>query len=133
MDSVIYTLIGALGGVLITQLTNIWMEERRLKNKRKDEDANFRRNISRELKDKRREVYAQFLGELDYWYATDKSDRLNLMLGHFYSASVIASPSVADKLNQVFRAARDGVSKPEILLELKGELVKLMREDITHD
>jgi hypothetical protein len=133
MDSALYTLIGALGGVLITQLTNIWMEEKRIHNIRKDAEANFHRSLRKEIKEKRQEVYSQFLGELDYWYATDKNDRLNLMLGHFYSASVIASPKVADKLNEVFRAARDGVSKPTILLELKGELVKLMREDITHD
>jgi len=133
MDASVYALIGALGGVVITQAANYFLEEKRTKHRLDEESLNRRRALASEVRNKRHEIYSQSLAELDYWYALEKTDRAEHMLKHFYSASVIASDEVAGALADLLRSMQDNSIKPADVKQKKGDVLRLMRKEVTGD
>jgi hypothetical protein len=129
VDPAAYTLIGALGGVALTQLANYLLEDRRIENRRKDEESAHYRVVSKELNSKRQEAYALFMADLDYWYVLDQNDRMQHLLINFYSAAIIASDDVSVKMSAIVEKAQLRDTKNEEMRSLKKALMISMRKD----
>ncbi len=130
MDPAAYTLIGALGGVIITQIANFLLEEKRIIHRREDE-AGARKRVSGEsLQAKRQEAYALFMAEFDFYIGVNHS-RADHMLKYFYSAIIIASEEIADELPTLLNLAQESGDNGKELKKAKGKAINLMRSELT--
>lgn len=130
MEPAAYTLIGALGGVIITQIANFLLEEKRITHRREDE-AIAREKVAREnLQARRQEAYALFMAEFDFYIGVNHS-RADQMLKYFYSATIIASEAISDELPKLLNLAQETGDNGEELKVEKGKVVKIMRTELT--
>ena len=130
MDPAAYTLIGALGGVVITQVANFLLEEKRIAHRKEEELVASKRASVGTLQSRRREAYALFLAELDFYVAVNES-RADQMLKYFYSAVIIASENVYTELGNLLQLAQKTGGNGEELRKAKGNVVKSIRKELS--
>src|SRR5690554_6869912 len=90
MDTSLYTLIGALGGVIVTQAANFFLERKRGSTQISLKNLELKEQQRQELHRERRVVYAKYLEEFDH-YINDPSKGVESMLTSYYSALMLAS------------------------------------------
>ncbi|WP_275725097.1 hypothetical protein [Vibrio furnissii] len=129
MDSTVYTLIGALGGVLITQVANYFLESKKSENQKDLKSLELQKSRDHDLYKERRVAYAKFLEAVDKSAASMPKD-LNLCIGQLYAAIIVASDDTAEKIKEVFNLLKQGELVTEDFLEAKKKLLKAMQSDL---
>lgn len=129
MDSAAYALVGTLSGVVITQISTLVLEERRIKHRRKDEERAYKRVVSKEMQASRQNAYSKFLAEFDYYFANNKKDRTLDLLKAFYDATLVSSGAVFSMMPDLMNAAQKDFDGEEMLNQ-KGALIRVIRKEI---
>ncbi|MGO2497319.1 MAG: hypothetical protein ACTH6I_04805 [Vibrio litoralis] len=130
MDTAIYTLIGALGGVLITQLANYFLETKKSQSQRELKSMELAQAQKHELHRDRRLAYSKYLEEVDK-AATSNPRDLSICVGDLYKALIVASDETTKEINKVFNFLRQGGDwETQDFLNAKGKLLKAMQRDL---
>jgi hypothetical protein len=129
MDSAAYALVGTLSGVVITQISTLLLEERRIKHRRKDEERAYKRVVSKEMQATRQDAYSKFLAEFDYYFANGNQDRTLDLLKAFYAATLVASVAAFGMMRDLMNEAQKDFDG-EKMLTRKGALLRVIREEL---
>ncbi|WP_414830469.1 hypothetical protein [Alteromonas sp. H39] len=129
MDTAIYTLIGALGSVVITQIANYFLESKRSNNQIKLKSLDILGNQQLELKKERRVHYAKFLEAADKAMLASPHDP-SLCVGEMYSALIISSEETSVEISRVFSHLKKDSIEHQSYLNAKAPLLKAMRADL---
>lgn len=127
MDASLYTLIGALGGVLVTQFANFLLEKKRGANQVLLKRLELKEQQRQELHRERRVAYAKYLEEFDR-YVNDPIKGPESVLTSYYSALILASDETSTVLIASLNFILDGES--EEIMQSKKQLFKAMQKDI---
>ncbi len=131
MGSAMYTLIGALGGVLLTQLANYFLEDKRSKNQRSLKRMELDSAQGHDLLTERRIAYSRYLSDLDF-YVGGKNPELSDLMPSFYSALILSESDASEAIIQTLRVARDSERSAEDLMEVKKKVLEEMKNDLQH-
>ncbi|MEQ3622824.1 MULTISPECIES: hypothetical protein [Marinobacter] len=131
MDSAMYTLIGALGGVFLTQLANYFLEDKRSKNQRSLKRMELDSAQGHDLLTERRIAYSRYLSDLDF-YVGGKNPELSDLMPSFYSALILSESDASEAIIQTLRVARDSERSAEDLMEVKKKVLEEMKNDLQH-
>jgi len=129
MDSAFYTLIGALGGILITQVANYFLEDKKSKNTIALKSLEFEHQTKTELLKERRIAYSKYLDSLDQYYGK-KVDTLADIVGSYYCAVLISSPITTNKIRTVFNHIKESDFDVDEYLAAKKTLMDSMQDDL---
>jgi uncharacterized protein (DUF1015 family) len=133
MDAALYSLIGVIAGVTVTQLSNYFLESKKSKNAynlKKLELEFSQKNNDKQLK---RDAYSEYLNNIDLLDADDFSTLGNLTTA-FYKAMIIADNSTQTGIIALFNMRKsenrgEGLNTKEFL-KAKRVLLKLMHNEI---
>lgn len=129
MDSAVFTLIGALGGVLITQAANYFLESKKAQSQKELKSLELQKSRDHDLYKERRIAYARYLEAVDKAATADEKD-LSLCVGQLYSAIIVASASTTKEINAVFSYLKKDEMVPGEFLKSKVRLLKAMQSDL---
>lgn len=129
LDSAVYTLIGALGGVIITQLANYFLESKKSENQKELKSLELQKSRAHDLYKERTIVYAKFLEAVDK-SATSTTKELSLCVGQLYAALIVASEETSEKIIALFTLLKKDELVTEDFLEAKKQLFKAMQSDL---
>ena len=127
MDASAYTLIGALGGVIVTQLANFLLEGKKGENLKAVKRLELEETRKHELSKERRLAYAKYLEEFDQ-YANDPSKGEAFLLGSYYAALILAPESTSTLLIASLNFVMDGEMNE--VMDCKKDLYHSMQRDI---
>ncbi len=127
MDASLYTLIGALGGVFVTQAANFLLEGKKGTNQLYLKKLEIEGQRNHELSKERRIAYAKYLETFDYCLGKP-STGLETIISPYYAALILASDKTKGLLNASFQAIQD--SELEEVIDLKHQLHNAMQNDI---
>ncbi len=134
MDAALYSLIGAVSGIAVTQLANYFLESKKSKNayNLKKLELDFsQKSTDKHLK---RDAYSQFFNDVDVFKFEDIST-MDKLTNSFYKAMIVAEKSTQTELIKVFNMRKnenpaDPLNTDEFL-KAKGGLLKIMHEEIS--
>ncbi|MFS1502698.1 hypothetical protein BCU13_004630 [Vibrio lentus] len=129
MDPAVYTLIGALGGVFITQVANYFLESKKSQNLQKLKSLELRHSRNHDLNKERRIAYSKYLEAVDKSFVTEPID-LSLCVGYLYAAMIVASDETSQKIKLVFNHLKEDDIDPEAFMDAKRQLLKSMQSDL---
>ena len=129
MDPAFYTLSGALGGMLITQVANYFLEDKKAKNSLNIKQAELDNNRHHDLLKERRTAYSNYLEAIDKALTTEPKD-LSKTVGPLYSALIVASDDTTNKINTVFRIIKKKDFETDDFITAKKELLKSMQLEL---
>lgn len=129
MDPAVYTLIGALGGVLITQVANYFLESKKSQNLQKLKSLELRHSRNHDLNKERRVAYSKYLEAVDKSCATEPRD-LSLCVGYLYAAMIVASDETSTKIKLVFKYLKEDDLDVEGFMDAKRQLLISMQSDL---
>lgn len=129
VDSAIFTLIGALGGVLITQVANYFLESKKSQSQKDLKSLELQKSRDHDLYKERRIAYAKYLEAVDKVAATDDKD-LSLCVGQLYAAIIVASDPTTKAINTVFSHLKKDDLNASEFLKSKKELLEAMQSDL---
>lgn len=127
MDASLYTLIGALGGVIVTQVANFLLEKKRGENLVSVKTLELEQQRKQELSRERRVAYAKYLEEFDH-YANDQSKDPEIVITSYYAALILASEETSTILIASLNFILDG--ELEEVMDCKKQLFHAMQRDI---
>ncbi|MGA8862484.1 MAG: hypothetical protein WB444_01595 [Gallionella sp.] len=129
MDSAAYSLIGAFGGVVITQLANYLLENKKANNlvRLKELDVTYHKNS--ELQKERREIYAKFLTQIDAYLAKNSGD-LMILIDDYYKALIVSNEETSKEILNIFSMLKKKERETGKIIPAKLALLKAMREEI---
>ncbi|NQY07527.1 MAG: hypothetical protein HRT68_15355 [Flavobacteriaceae bacterium] len=130
MEPAAYTLIGALGGIFITQMANYFLEDKKSANQIKLKELELKKVRYHELLKERQEAYFKYLEEVDKFYAQENRDDMVPLVSHLYKSVLVASDATAAQIRVVFNILRDEEFEDGNFLKAKKELLDLMRKDL---
>lgn len=108
MDSAIYTLIGALGGVIATQVSNYFLEDKKAKNLMALKAMEIRHQYKIETVKEKRVIYSKFLECVDSLPQNDE-DKLKALVSSYYAALIVTDKENVNAINDVFVLSKDYV------------------------
>ena len=127
MDAPLYTLIGALGGVLVTQVANYFLESKKGKNAKEAKKLELDEIRKHDLFKERRLAYTKYLEEFDrYINMTDKHPES--VISSYYSALILASKETSVILIASLNFVLD--NEFEQIMDCKKELFNAMQRDL---
>ncbi|WP_421248531.1 hypothetical protein [Aeromonas jandaei] len=129
MDSAVFTLIGALGGVLITQAANYFLESKKAQSQKELKSLELQKSHAHELYKERRIAYARYLEAVDKAATADEKD-LSLYVEQLYAAIIVASASTTKEINAVFSHLKKDELVSDEFLKSKVQLLKAMQSDL---
>ncbi|MCP1268223.1 hypothetical protein [Aeromonas hydrophila] len=129
MDSSVYALVGALGGVLITQVANYFLERKRMLGQRDLKSLELQKSRDHDLYKERRIAYAKYLEAVDLTAASFPKD-MSLCVGQLYAALVVASDGTSKEINKVFSYLKREELISADFLAAKARLLKSMQSDL---
>lgn len=129
MDAVGYTLIGTLGGILITQIANYFLEDKKAQNLIKLKELDVKHQNNSELQRERRDIYANYLAELDGFAGRNNADIMKI-IPLFYKALIVANESTRNEINNTFTILKKKERDTDEYLKAKRDLLKAMRDEI---
>ena len=129
MEPAVYTLIGALGGVMITQVANYFLEDKKSKSQRVLKSLELEHVKQSDLMKERRIAYSSFL------HAADKSfggtlDELRECTSSLYGAIIVSSSETTQELSNVFSIVKKSNKGGSGYLEAKQKLLAAMQKDL---
>jgi len=130
MNPAYYALIGALGGVLITQVANYCLEKYRSENRLKEKQIDVQTARIKDLHNERKAAYSDLLAALDKYVTTNRLEH-QVFLEQYYRALILAGEPTYNAIVQTYE-----VLKPEVLdtpkyLAAKNQLMSLMRSELS--
>jgi len=131
LDPAFYTLIGALGGIFITQVANYFLEDKKAKNSLNIKNAELGHQRHYDLLKERRIAYSNFLEAIDKSQVTEPHD-LTPCVGPLYAALIVASEDTVTKINAVFTMVVNCDFEAKDFLKAKKELLKSMQFELQH-
>lgn len=129
MDPAFYTLMGALGGILITQIANYFLEDKKSKNLIALKSIEIKHQGHSELLKERRIAYAQYLNSLDQHYGK-KTEGLADIVGDYYSAIIVSRDVTTELIREVFELFKDKDFDVDTYLASKRKLIDSMKADL---
>jgi hypothetical protein len=134
MDAALYSLIGVIAGVVVTQLSNYFLESKKAKNAynlKKLELEFSQKNNDKQLK---RDAFSEYLNCIDLFDIDDFST-LGKLTTTFYKAMIVADNSTQTEIIALFNMRKsetrgEGLNTEEFL-KAKGVLLKLMHNEIS--
>ena len=129
MDSALYTLLGALGGILITQVANYFLEDKKSKNLIKIKILDLAQQNHHQLLKERRIAYSKYLESVDLFWGK-KTDGMADIMGDYYSALIISSDKTALKIRAVLTILKAIDVDVESFLSAKRDLLESMQNDM---
>ncbi len=127
MDASIYTLMGALGGVTVTQVANYFLEGRKSDNQMALKKLELEEQRKLELSRERRDAYAKYMVDYDH-YLNDPSKGPESVISSYYSALILATEETSTVLKASFNFVLDG--EVEQIMDCKSQLYKAMQREI---
>jgi len=127
MDASAYALIGALGGIIVTQVANFFLEGKKAQSLKALKELELEDARRKELSKERRLAYAKYLEEYDH-YANDPSKGEAFLLGSYYAALILAPANTSRLLIASLNFVMDG--KMHEVMDCKKELYNSMQDDI---
>ena len=135
MDTALYTLLGALGGILITQGANYFLEDKKSKNQMSLKAMELEHQKHHDLLKERRLSYSNYLKSIDD-YCTQEERDISIVLGYLYAALIVASEETSEKINSTFSQIKEIplIDSKDFdhkkYLSTKNELLALMRNEL---
>jgi len=135
MSPALYTLIGALGGVIITQVANYFLEGRRAKTQLSLKQLEIDGSKSNDLQKSRRDVYARYLLKIDQYVverhdpAGEEADLLNVM-DDYYIALILAGEDTSYHINGVFKMCKNDPFDYDMFDTAKKKLLEAMKNEL---
>ena len=133
MEPAMYTLIGALGGVIITQYSNYILESKRASSNKDIKELELKFKAKDEIHKEKRIAYVKFLEAVDC-FERGNLDRVHQLVSSFYNASILADPETISILRQLFNITKDRTFDEsfdiEYFLNIKGKLFWQMHEEL---
>ncbi|MFW5450746.1 MAG: hypothetical protein ACKE9I_04020 [Methylophagaceae bacterium] len=128
MDAAIYALFGALGGVVITQASNYFLEDKKSKNSESLKKLELEHKTQHELFTERRTAYIRFFKAVDMHVKADK-EAMSELISSFSSATLCSSNAATSLINNVFELVRKRALGEEITGdEFRSEKAKLLAQ-----
>ena len=127
MDASMYTLIGALGGVVVTQVANFFLEKQKGKNTKEAKKLELEVVRKHDLFKERRLAYAKYLEEFDRYINTPEKNA-EFVISSYYAALILASKETSVILIASLNFVLDG--ELEEVMSCKKELFNAMQQDI---
>ncbi|WP_057833185.1 hypothetical protein [Colwellia sp. TT2012] len=127
MDASAYTLIGALGGVIVTQVANFLLEAKKGENLKVVKHLELVETRKHELSKERRLAYAKYLVEFDH-YVNEPSKGQAFLLGSYYTALILAPENTSRLLIASLNFVMDW--EMDQVMDCKKELYHSMQGDI---
>jgi hypothetical protein len=129
LDPAFYTLLGALGGISITQVANYCLENKKSKNLISLKKVELAHQKHHELLKERRIAYSNYLEAVDKAALSQPKD-LSLCVGQLYSALILASDSTSEKISTVLTIMKEGEIDTIKFIKAKKELYQAMQHEI---
>ena len=129
MEPAAYTLLGALGGILITQVANYFLEDKKSQNLVKLKKLDVAHHKDAEQNKERREIYAKYLVELDN-YAGKNHDDFMQIINVFYSALIVANEATSKEITNTLSIVKKKDFESENYIKAKKDLLTAMRDEI---
>jgi len=128
LEPAIYTLIGALGGILITQVANYFLESKKAKNQQVLKSIELDHQKHHDLLKERRIAYSNYLAAIDKTVATE----INLAecVNHLYGALIVSTGETTKKIAEVFSMIKMKDYETDEFLSAKTKLLKAMQADL---
>jgi len=129
LDSAFYTLIGALGGILITQVANYFLEDKKSKNLIQLKSLELQHTRHHDLLKERRKAYAKYLEEVDMSRVAHPSN-LTSCVASLYGALIVATDDTTKDIKAVFSILRQDEIGTDEFLNAKRGLLTSMQKDL---
>ena len=129
MEPATYTLLGALGGILITQVANYLLESKKSKNQKELKSLELEHSRHHDLMKERRVAYSNYLKSIDQYIASQPND-IRICVDTLYSALIVAGEDTTKKINEVFSIIKKDDIVADKLLLAKGNLLKTMQNEL---
>lgn len=129
MDPALYALIGALGGILITQVANYFLEDKKSKNLIDLKKLDVTHEKSNELHRERRSTYAKYLVELDV-FSAHRERGLDSVINEYYNALIVANDETSEHIKTVFSIIKKDDFETDDFLKAKKALLQAMRNEL---
>lgn len=129
MDPALYTLIGALGGVLITQISNYLLEDKRLNTQKELKIVDIDHQWQIDIMRVRRIAYSKYFESIDI-YRVNMNEGLQSVVGNFYEALMVASEETSKHIKSVFSQIKNDKIDVDAYLEAKKQLLMSMQNDL---
>lgn len=134
MSTALYTLIGALGGVIITQIANYFLEAKRAQSSLALKKLELEGSKDHDLQINRRQVYARYLLKIDQFVVNRHEDAneadLVKVMDDYYSSLILAGESTAQHIMEVFKMAKRETFDTELFNESKAKLLVEMKNEL---
>ena len=129
MDPAVCTLLGALGGVLLTQVANYMLENKRANNHLIARQLELDSQRHYDLLKERRSTYSAFLASIDKYMGGEK-ETITDVADCLYTALIVASADTTDKINATVTIVKHGKPLAEYYLKSKRGLFEAMHADL---
>jgi hypothetical protein len=129
LDSAFYTLIGALGGILITQVANYFLESKKSKNSINLKRLELESQRHHDLLKERRSAYSNYLEAIDKTLSQNPKD-LSKTIGALYAALIVANKDTTEKINAVFSFIKKDDIEKDSFIKAKKELLNAMQIEL---
>jgi hypothetical protein len=129
MDSHIYTILGTLAGVLITQFMNYLLEARKSKDRLREIELENNNKISEQILREKKEVYARYLAALDLYAVSGREDH-EKVVKPYYEAAIISSEVTANIIFQSYEAIIPDAFDIAEFKKVKGILLKAFHQEL---
>ena len=129
MDSAMYTLVGALGGIIITQVANYFLESKRAKSLLQIKQVELESSKSQNLARERRLSYSQYLEELDH-FVNGKHLEPSMVAKSYYSALFVSSQETAEVISEAFNVSQNVDATDKEIMNIKSELIAKIQSEL---
>lgn len=133
MDAALYSLIGAIAGVVVTQLSNYFLESKKSRNAYNLKKLELQFSQKSNDKQLKRDAFSEYLNYIDLFSADDLST-LDKLSSSFYKAMIVAEKSTQTEILTVFNMRKSESQGVELntkeFLKAKGALLKVMHNEI---
>lgn len=133
MEPALYTLIGAFGGIAITQLANYFLEDKKTKNQISLKKIEFHHLEHKEFRNEKKAAYSRYLEATDCFVPGDL-DRLNSLVAAFYGAAIVAEPDTVEMIREVFELTKSKWNAVDFdnafFMNTKGKLFRTMQNEL---
>lgn len=132
MEPALYALIGALGGIAITNISNYFLEDRKSKNQINLKKLELESLRNSDLINNKRTVYSKYLEATDRFYSRD-IEKFETLISHFYEVMILAEhetrPLVVALFNITKQRAMDKEFDISKFKKVKKELLEAMHNE----
>lgn len=138
MSSALYTVIGAFVGVVVTQIANYFLEDKKSKNQIALKKIELDKNRAHELEKSRREVYARYLRKIEDFTISRFPNEdgsvneidLSPVMDDYYMALILGGEDVNYHVNGVLEMARRNPFDQSMYKTAKSKLLEAMKAEL---